>query len=1132
MQQRTDRIRSLASRSRFRIGGLLVQPDRLIVAIDGQDIALEPRIMEVLVALAEHAGETISADQLLIEIWGGSFYGDNPVHRAIALLRKLIGDDSRAPRYIETIRKRGYRLIAPVSFPDDYRGSASQVSAWTDGNPYVGLVPFDGDHAGVFFGRSRTTAELMAAIRSQIETRRRFVLIVGASGCGKTSLLRAGAIPLLTQDGGFDGLRALSVGSCDLAGAHGGDIMASLASALAAWTLGDRPVFAPQPLADLAQTLAQRPESIADIIAEAFRRYPRREIAEQSYTHLLLAIDHAETLVASANIGPETRGAFSRALHALCESPHTMVAMIARSDFYPKLIEAMPELADRKARDGHLDVLTPRLGEIAQIIRTPAMLAGLSFEEDPQTLSRLDDVLRDAALAQPDALPLLQHTLQALYECRSDTGKLSFRAYRDIGGLEGALAHRAEEVFAALPANAQARLDAVLAQLIVIQPDSDAVSGRRAPRSALDDDDGARVLVEAFVRARLFVAELGPAGPGFGVAHEALLRQWPRARDWVQDNRRLLQARARLRRATTRWVEEGRRSDHLLNPGQPLNEAREAARHRFGELHDDERDFLRASERQYRHKRWLRAGATIALIVFSVVSVLFGLQAQRAKNEADQRREDALKLTDFMLGDLADKLRPMGNLKLLNSISSEALTTLDLQPGKHQRTEDLINRSRALRTLGEVLMEQAKVDEAHIAFMRANGAARQAASQAPGSIEALAESGIAAFWLGNHYYRQNRLDDASRHWATYLDSSERLLRLEPDNGNWPVELSYALTNLGAVARDQGRIDDALGYFKRSAVLKEKAWRMKPEDDNLRYEQIVTLSWISAAQEADGDLSTAADGYAEQIGMLRTLLAKNPDAHAWKRRIANSLITSANLALARGELEKASAQIEESVALLSISVAQETENRMWLRDLVHAHMEAGWIAGFRGHGEASRRHLRTAESLCSTLLEGTQPLPEWQRLDALVRLRLALTAPTATGSDAALDLAIADLRRLVAQTPEDLSATAALANGLIARGQHRQQAGRLQDAHTDWRDAASLVAHNAPSSKDKLLLAPWISAQILLGRRAQVERQIALFDRIGYRHPAFAALSAGRSSLREPESASEAIGGKDPEQDRY
>ena len=170
--------------------------------------------------------------------------------------------------------------------------------------------------------------------------------------------------------------------------------------------------------------------------------------------------------------------------------------------------------------------------------------------------------------------------------------------------------------------------------------------------------------------------------------------------------------------------------------------------------------------------------------------------------------------------------------------------------------------------------------------------------------------------------------------------------------------------------------------------------MKPEDDNLRYEQIDTLSWISAAQEADGDLSTAADGYAGQIDMLRALLAKNPDAHAWKRRIANSLITSANLALARGQLEQASAQIEECVALLSIAVAQESGNRTWLRDLVHAHMEAGWIARFRGDREASRRHLSTAGTLSSTLLDGAQPLPEWQRLGALVRLRHALTMTTA------------------------------------------------------------------------------------------------------------------------------------------
>src|SRR5687768_3210617 len=131
MHQRIDRIKNLASVSQFRIGALLVQPDRLSIVREGVTTALEPRMMEVLVALAERAGEVISAEQLLIEIWRGTFYGDNPVHKTIAQLRRRLGDRSREPDYIETIRKRGYRLAARVSFPDDYRSGLPRAAAWT-----------------------------------------------------------------------------------------------------------------------------------------------------------------------------------------------------------------------------------------------------------------------------------------------------------------------------------------------------------------------------------------------------------------------------------------------------------------------------------------------------------------------------------------------------------------------------------------------------------------------------------------------------------------------------------------------------------------------------------------------------------------------------------------------------------------------------------------------------------------------------------------------------------------------------------------------------------------------------------------------------------------------------------------
>ncbi|OWB33417.1 transcriptional regulator [Xanthomonas oryzae pv. oryzicola] len=211
MSLRRERVTQLGSVPRFRLGPLLVEPERLTLIDDGQTIALEPRMMEVLIALAERAGEVISAEQLLIEVWHGSFYGDNPVHKTIAQLRRKLGDDSRQPRCIETIHKRGYRLLPKVVLAHDYRRAVLGTQTWSHGGPSVGRQAFDPAHADVFFGRSHAIAQVLGALRAQLHGHCGLVLMSGASGCGKTSLLSVGVVPLLCQPGGLDGLEAIAM---------------------------------------------------------------------------------------------------------------------------------------------------------------------------------------------------------------------------------------------------------------------------------------------------------------------------------------------------------------------------------------------------------------------------------------------------------------------------------------------------------------------------------------------------------------------------------------------------------------------------------------------------------------------------------------------------------------------------------------------------------------------------------------------------------------------------------------------------------------------------------------------------------------------------------------------------------
>ncbi|MEB1636257.1 winged helix-turn-helix domain-containing protein [Xanthomonas campestris] len=1104
MSLRSERVTQLGSVPRFRLGPLLVEPERLMLIGDGERITLEPRMMEVLVALAERAGEVISAEQLLIDVWHGSFYGDNPVHKTIAQLRRKLGDDSRQPRFIETIRKRGYRLLPKVIFPEDYRGALPGMGAWGHGSPYVGLRAFDPDHAEVFFGRSHAIAQVLAAVRAQLQSQRALVLLSGASGCGKTSLLRAGVVPLLAQPGGLDGLQAVAVAYCSLAACRGGDVADTLTRALAEWAADGRAVFSAAQMATCTQWLTQ-PAALHAAIAEAMRHAaPARETV-QTRRHLLLVIDHAEALVATPGITAQDRAACTALLQALCSSAHVAVLMATRSDFYPRLIEAVPELVELKRGDGHVDLLPPRDGEIGQIIRVPAAMAGLRFEEDHDSASRLDDVLRDATARQPDALPLLQHLLQALHERRSDDGLLTFAAYRALGGLEGALAHHAEQTFRALPAPAQAALGDVLTQVSVIHPDSAAVTARRAVWSALPDASGARALVDAFVQARLFVSELVAGEPGFAVAHEALLRQWPRASEWIHENRRLLQARKRLQLAAQRWASEGRRDDHLLNSGRPLSEAREAARRMPQDLDALDLAFLHACERAHRQRRGLYAAAAALLVVLASASLLLGWQARQAQQVAEQRRDEAQQLVGYMLGDLAEQLRTVGNLKLLDSVGTRALRYLEELPNASMQAGDLINHARALRTTGEVLMNQGKLDQAHAAFTRAAATAAQARTLAPDVLEAHAETGQAAYWLGAMAYRNKQFPLARRHWAQYLAASEWLVRAKPDDPRWQLELSYALNNLAMLATTQGNAPTAIGFFARDIALKRVLVARTPDNASLRYELIDSLSGLSLAQENQGLLAPAEQGYREQLAMLRVLVDKDPDAHAWRRRLAGSLIRTSNLALARGHLVQAQQDARESLRLLQPLAALQPDNVAWRRDLAHSYAQAGWVAALDGHAGDAAQQLARAQHTMAELLQQAQPLPEWQWLDAVIALRMqAARAPPLAQDFAPI---VARLETLHRAKPDEVVGISALAQALVWHGEQRAAAGDDAGARTAWQRALAVLGKDAGNSRDKNLLDPWIRAHVHLGQRTAVTQQLGWLYQAGYRHPGFVSLYA-------------------------
>lgn len=1046
---------------RFRFGDWLVEPEAGAIERAGARVTVEPRLMDVLVVLCERGGDVVSAEQLLIECWRGTFYGDNPVHKAIAQLRRALGDSATEPRYIATVRKRGYCVVADVTFPERYAGPGGRAAPrWADGSPYVGLGAFEASHRNVFFGRARAQAEVLSLLRRRLDEERGFLLVLGPSGCGKSSLLRAGVVPLLTQPGGFDGCRVLAGAGID--GAHAGaDALGALTEAMLGWQIDGDGVFLSGERDFLRAALAGNPAALAARVGERLAR--RHAPSPGARQIVLLQLDQVEQCLLAAGDDATQPQLLFQTLAGLLHGGHVAVLAACRDDFYPRLV-ALPALVALKADGGSFDLPLLNPGELAQIIRAPALAAGLRFEFDAASSLRLDDALRDAAVRQPQPLPLLQHALLEIYRQRAG-GTLTFAAYRAIGGLEGALAQRAEQTFAGLSAAAQRQLPNVLRLMVMLTlAGDDALPvGRRIAWSELTEVP-ARELVQAFVEQRLFVAAGGADEPSVAAAHESLFRNWPRARDWVGENRRLLLARARLAAAWRRWRDEGRPRDFLLPPGSQLDDARQLLAD-APPLDAGLREFVGESVRRWRRQR-RRGFVAIALVLASALAAgVAGALAVLARADADRRRVEAEGLVGYMLGELTERLRALGKLDVLDSVGNEAMRYLIALPDDADSASTQLLRMRASRQVGEIRLARGE-DAAADAFGHAYQLAERLLQREPANAEAWLELGNAAFWRGQVAYGKADFATAAVHWQRYHDAARRLVALRAQDATAQLELSYALNNLATLDFQARRLESARARFEESTALKREVLRAQPTDDGVAADLADSLTWLGRVDEAATQLPAAEHYQREALEVLLALRARNPEDRRWVHREALARQHVGRILLARGDATAAHF-LRAAHQTLEELAAADPDNREWARDAAVAGLQ---VCAALEHSEPvlAAASARAAQVRLQALLQRDGAPGDLLALQEMASLRLLrLANPPAPEAAAELDARAAALRRLRLQDPANALAGQALLLVLLARAELGPplagtaaaalgvEAQQLLDALTPARDAVTL-----------------------------------------------------------------------------
>ena len=582
--------------------------------------------------------------------------------------------------------------------------------------PYVGLETFRDLHHHLFFGRRRLVDELVNKLKTD-----RLLAVLGASGSGKSSVVRAGLIPAL-ENGAWPGSENWFYFTPLVPGSH--------------------------PLSNLARLTLPPDVDEARVQSEADRYradsgHLARLIAERSGGSIVLVVDQFEEAFTLCHDDGE-RQAFVNNLVSLTTAPDAehRVILTMRTDFetqVARLPDFQPLFEKAVAR------VTPLNNrELREAIEQPAKVVGLKFEE-----GLVEALLRDV-LGEEAALPLLQFTLLKLWE-RRERNRVTWEAYRQLGGGRQALATSADEFFNSLIPEDQDTARRILLKLVT-PGEGREVTSRRVRKVELyhkaEASDRIDRVLDKLLKARLLKLSEGDTETDdqVEVAHEALVRNWPRLVEWLDEQRVRLRRRRRLTAAAEQWLRLGKDPSALWR-GTLLEEAQ-----RYDDLSELEAEFIQVSlaaeaaevaEKEAARQRELEAARKLAeteretalrlrarnriitavgvvTVIAALFAVFFGVQANR---NATLAQNNAV---------AAEAARTIAELNADQRSTSEARAQAEKVTAEAASTLAAAGQATARAALADVVEQKATAEAAStLAVQRSNVAlSRQLAAQA------------------------------------------------------------------------------------------------------------------------------------------------------------------------------------------------------------------------------------------------------------------------------------------------------------------------------------------------------------------------------------------------------------------
>jgi tetratricopeptide (TPR) repeat protein len=821
--------------------------------------------------------------------------------------------------------------------------------------PYRGLLYFREEDAEFFFGREDGTQQLQAAVDTH-----NLVALVGASGCGKSSVVRAGLIPAL---------RKSKARVWEIATIVPGDRpLHALASALI-------PMLEPKmsEVERLGQInlLAQQFEGGAI----ALRDVVDRVCAKQPGTdRLMLVVDQWEELF-TLTLDQAVRRRFVDIILEGTEKAKLSVVITLRGDFFGRAVTTYRPLSDR-VQGAQINLGPMNETELRRAIEEPAIKVGLNFEA-----GLVDTILADAG-DEPGNLPLLEFVLRQLWEERQGA-QMHRAAYLAMGKLRGAIAQKADAVYGTLSGTEQLALRRIFTRLV--HPGEGEHDTRRRATAAEFGSDAA-ALIKKLTDERLLVTSRTGNADTVEVAHEALIRNWHLLRGWVDEDRQFITWQQDVHETATKWQENKRSADLLLRGG-PLHRAREWQTKKPEALSELEAAFITASVRR-KHLRTSIYILAPTLVVLSFVGAFY-VQLMSAIESitgvlANIRPTDQ-ELWELDTSDCYDKIgsakESAGRLGEARNFFEEGTKIRERVALAHpENTELQRGLSRSYTKLGDVGLAMDRLDAARKYYKQSQEICEREAKAHPWD-----EPSFFDFWpddlresymkLGDVELAARQFDAARMNYGRAQEIIEGLAKANPTWGAREVHLLHIYDKLGDVELAAGRVDAARKEYGQGLDI---AKRLAKGNTEKIWQHELSQSYMKL-----GDAELAArqfDAARMNYGRAQQIIGGiEMSDQLWEgRNLRNIYNRLGDLEMAMGRLDAAGKEYRRGLDIGERIAKRRPTLGSAQRDLSESYMKIGDVLAKQDHGAKALQHFRKALAINTLLADGDPTNAVWKK----------------------------------------------------------------------------------------------------------------------------------------------------------